>query len=103
MITKIATMSISYMKEATQNLNAALVDLKKNGSVNLACIYCREITNVTNKNNICFIFSERTILCSECFTDCVVPIVEKSILFSMTDEERIAKLNEWHVEGFGYG
>jgi hypothetical protein len=80
-----------YMYWVTDNVKTLIP-----GQNNLAaCVYCREVyeTRSLPKMHNCLI-------CNVCGIDAVMIINEESPLFKMTDAERQAKLDEWHVKGF---
>lgn len=80
-----------YMYWVTDNVNTLIA-----GQHNLvACVYCVEIyeTSQLVKRHNC-------LWCEKCHIDAVMVINEESPLFKMTDEEREAKLKEWHAIGF---
>ena len=86
------------MKEATGNYGKALKHIKKHKNISLACICCKSVKIVTNKEDIFCIPFEGTIQCDDCYVDAVIPIVDDSVLLGKNDDEITEKLNIWHEE-----
>lgn len=89
---------MSYLKEATNNLDNSIFHLIKYGNIELACIYCQNIHNLKNKELI--LHRNKTLYCYKCGIDAMIPITEDSVLNKMTNLERNKRIKEWYIEGF---
>ena len=83
----------SYMYWVTDN-----VDTYVQGQTTIvACVYCVEIYETDEKDELdeC----HNCLICKKCSVDAVM-VVKHSPLLEMTNEDRMKKLAEWHVDGF---
>lgn len=86
---------LPYIQEATTNLHAIC------GETLVGCVYCCSIyKGVKTDFHTCYDNDvKETLICNRCNVDAVVPVVEGSQLFGLSQDDILDKMTEWRKEG----